>query len=212
MIQFHGNAENISSHYLSLAWLLHHHYNLITFDYPGYGQSTGPDKLSVVMKTAPEALKKIIELIPEQQPVFVYGQSLGTLVSVQALKDYSGRKVNGFILEGAIYSLNQTAAYVMRQHWLTWMLQPFAMMSLPRRYNMKKNFKDVSDSIPILLLHSKKDPIVSYKQSEKIYKKNRTNKQMEFIRIDEKTHINIGNIQNGKYRNDILSFLSQQTR
>ncbi len=35
IVQFHGNAENISSHFLNLAWLVLEGYNLFTFDYRG---------------------------------------------------------------------------------------------------------------------------------------------------------------------------------
>lgn len=40
-VQFHGNAENISTHFASLLWVTKHGYNLFTFDYRGYGQSAG---------------------------------------------------------------------------------------------------------------------------------------------------------------------------
>ena len=41
VVQFHGNAENMSSHYISLVWLLKHNFEIFTFDYRGYGRSLG---------------------------------------------------------------------------------------------------------------------------------------------------------------------------
>src|SRR5690348_6616855 len=41
IVQFHGNSQNISSHYASLVWLTRQGYNLFTFDYRGYGDSPG---------------------------------------------------------------------------------------------------------------------------------------------------------------------------
>ncbi len=38
---FHGNAENITSHFLMFHWLPTQGYNYLIFDYPGYGRSTG---------------------------------------------------------------------------------------------------------------------------------------------------------------------------
>ena len=35
VIQFHGNGENMTSHYVSTAWLINHGYDLVTFDYRG---------------------------------------------------------------------------------------------------------------------------------------------------------------------------------
>jgi cephalosporin-C deacetylase-like acetyl esterase len=39
LVQFHGNAENISTHFISLSWVTTHGYNFITFDYSGYWDS-----------------------------------------------------------------------------------------------------------------------------------------------------------------------------
>src|SRR3989339_1821183 len=36
VLQFHGNAQNISTHYLSQIWLIQKGYNLMTFDYRGF--------------------------------------------------------------------------------------------------------------------------------------------------------------------------------
>src|SRR5262245_39943051 len=39
IVQFHGNAQNISTHFFSLIWLIEEGYNFFTFDYRGYGKS-----------------------------------------------------------------------------------------------------------------------------------------------------------------------------
>src|SRR5690606_34014232 len=38
---FHGNGQNISSHFVSLYWILKEGYEFMIFDYPGYGGSEG---------------------------------------------------------------------------------------------------------------------------------------------------------------------------
>ena len=37
--QFHGNAQNLSSHYGSVIWAIQAGLDVVTFDYRGYGQS-----------------------------------------------------------------------------------------------------------------------------------------------------------------------------
>ena len=41
IVFFHGNAENLTAHFLHLAWITAESYNLFIFDYPGYGLSEG---------------------------------------------------------------------------------------------------------------------------------------------------------------------------
>src|SRR4051812_3784255 len=38
---FHGNGENLSTHFASLAWILPFGYDFMIFDYRGYGRSQG---------------------------------------------------------------------------------------------------------------------------------------------------------------------------
>ena len=48
LIQFHGNAENITSHAPYVAWLAEHGISVLCFDYSGYGKSTGKPSIAQV--------------------------------------------------------------------------------------------------------------------------------------------------------------------
>src|SRR4051794_28452662 len=41
IVFFHGNGENISTHFAALVWVLDHGYEFFIFDYRGYGASEG---------------------------------------------------------------------------------------------------------------------------------------------------------------------------
>lgn len=41
VLHFHGNAANISNHVLQVEWLPDRGFNLLVFDYRGYGISQG---------------------------------------------------------------------------------------------------------------------------------------------------------------------------
>ena len=41
ILHFHGNAENITTHFMYFAWLTNKGFDIIEFDYRGYGTSTG---------------------------------------------------------------------------------------------------------------------------------------------------------------------------
>jgi len=79
IIQFHGNAQNFSAHYLSLAWLTKQEFNLFTFSYRGYGNSEGrPDQKGTYLDGL-AALNQGWELHKKSgaKKFIVYGQSLG---------------------------------------------------------------------------------------------------------------------------------------
>lgn len=202
IVQFHGNAENISSHYLSVAWLLNHGWDVFTFDYRGYGKSTGISSFPHVITDSIVVLDFVKKLYPEQ-PVLVYGQSIGSLIAMQTIA-HSTVQIEALITEGAIYSLNQTSANVLAKQWFTWPFQGFGYLLVSGKFNFKKiqgNFP----KIPVLLLHSQLDPIIKPKQSKKLHKAiDDSNLEL----IEEPTHINIGNIEKGKYRPLILDFLA----
>ena len=47
ILHFHGNAQNMTAHFLYVAWLTEFGFDVITFDYRGYGSSASlPLKLS----------------------------------------------------------------------------------------------------------------------------------------------------------------------
>lgn len=207
VIQFHGNGENMTSHYVSTAWLLNHGYDLFTFDYRGYGQSDGVPSFPQVVGDSIKVVEYVSKLYEETNlPIIIYGQSLGSVIAYNSVR-HGKIKIDRLILEGAIYSLNQVSAEVLSRHWLTWLFQPMGHVLVSGKYNFKKVAKGFPD-IPVLLIHSKMDPIIPYSQSEKIFKKSEvTTKCLKLV--DEPEHTNIGNLSKGKYRSEILDFLEK---
>ena len=207
VVQFHGNAENISSHYLSVTWLLNYGYDVFTFDYRGYGMSTGIPSFPQVVTDGDKVMQFVQDLYKDQNlPIIVYGQSLGSLIAANVVKT-SKVKVDQVVFEGGMYSLNQVSANILSKRWFTWPFQPMGYVLMSHRYNFKKSMDDYP-KVPTLLLHSKKDPIISPKQSQRMYDKLTESKCL--ILVDEPAHINIGNIDKGKYRSRILDFLENK--
>jgi alpha-beta hydrolase superfamily lysophospholipase len=207
IVQFHGNAENMSSHYTSVAWMISRGYDLVTFDYRGYGQSTGVPSFPEVVSDSFKVLEFVRSLYPVETKLIVYGQSLGSVIAANTVR-HTQVKVDELVLEGGIYSLNQVSAEVLSRHWLTWLFQPMGHVLVSHKYNFKKIAKGFPD-IPVLLLHSKLDPIIPYRQSQRIYDKLEVNTKCLKL-VDEREHVSIGNISKGKYRPEILNFIEHQ--
>jgi alpha-beta hydrolase superfamily lysophospholipase len=82
----HGNAENISTHIASVAWLPDAGFDVLLFDYRGYGRSAGRPSLDGLQRDFDAALGTLLAM-PEVDPqrVVVFGQSLGGALAITAL-------------------------------------------------------------------------------------------------------------------------------
>src|SRR5690606_6353518 len=76
IVFFHGNAENITSHYVSLSWILKEGYDYFIWDYRGYGKSQGKPSPQNTVHDGIIVIKHIYNQNPKL-PLFVFAQSLG---------------------------------------------------------------------------------------------------------------------------------------
>lgn len=83
VVHFHGNAANITAHLGLAAWLPAEGYNVLMFDYRGYGKSEGRVTRSGTIVDGCAAVDYVLgrpDVDPER--VFIYGQSLGGAVGI----------------------------------------------------------------------------------------------------------------------------------
>ncbi|UPT75824.1 MAG: lysophospholipase [Elusimicrobiota bacterium] len=57
IVHFHGNGENMTSHYLFVYWLALERWNVFTFDYRGYGASGGEKSIAGSVADGAAAIK-----------------------------------------------------------------------------------------------------------------------------------------------------------
>ncbi|MDX1451769.1 MAG: alpha/beta fold hydrolase [Oleiphilaceae bacterium] len=75
----HGNAENISTHMHSAAWLVQHGYGVFLLDYRGFGASTGQANLTTLHE---DALYAYDWLSQQEHPIAIFGQSMGGAIAI----------------------------------------------------------------------------------------------------------------------------------
>lgn len=101
----HGNAQNISSHLLNVAWLPAEGYNVFTIDYRGYGKSTGAPDIEGALHDSEIGLRWLTsQPNTKNTPVFILGQSLGGAMGLTLASEWVQRsekpELNGVILDG----------------------------------------------------------------------------------------------------------------
>lgn len=208
IIQFHGNAENMTSHFRSLVWVIAHGYNLFTFDYRGYGTSEGRPTIEGLNMDAVAAYSTVAGH-PEASkgPLILYGQSLGGIVLLKAMENFQNRSmVSHVIVEGSFLSYQEIAREKLSHIWLTWPVQHLAYLLLSDQFAAVQSIQQVSP-IPLLVIHGRQDPVIPFRFGEAVFD---TAKQPKtFWAVENGRHIDAMISNSGKYRRRLIVYLQQ---
>lgn len=122
IVQFHGNAQNMTAHFSFLFWLAQKGFELVVFDYRGYGASEGRPTRDGTVSDGVLVLR-LVERDWKRQNIFVVGQSLGGAVAVASLAQASVTNVRGVVLESTFSTYRGLARQKLADIWLTWPFQ-----------------------------------------------------------------------------------------
>jgi uncharacterized protein len=169
IVHFHGNAQNITTHFLNLAWLVKQGFNIFIFDYRGYGKSEGKANQAGLYLDALAALDKGKELHKNQGKFIVYGQSLGGIVSLRALADYKDLKaVDLIVMDSTFDSYRDIAFDKLTSRWFLYPVSPLALVAVSDAYASDEVFDKIKN--PTLVIVGMKDYIIPAKFGKRIYK------------------------------------------
>lgn len=171
----HGNKGNLTKWGNRVSYLLDYNYDVLVYDYRGYGKSTGnyseknmySDAISVY-----EYLKKNYK----EKHIVVYGFSLGATF---ATKVASAHKPKELILEAPFYNFKCAVKY-------KYSLLPVFLL----KYKFRTDLYIKKVTTPITVFHGNNDKTTFFKESKKLLKLNSSSKN-QFIEIEGGTHHNI---------------------
>lgn len=163
----HGNAENISTHIASVAWLPASDYNVFLLDYRGYGQSEGRPTLGPVVEDV-RAGYHWVQARASAQPLVVLGQSLGGgLAGYVAATE--AQPPAALVLDAPVASYSRIAGEVARGNWLTWVFAPLAQCCLmPSDYDLQPVIANLR--APLLIFRSDEDRVVPPGHADSLYR------------------------------------------
>jgi fermentation-respiration switch protein FrsA (DUF1100 family) len=204
VVFFHGNAQNLSSHYLNLVWILRYPFNLFVFDYQGYGRSEGSPSPEKTTEDGAAALDWAHAKTPSL-PLVVFGQSLGGNIALEsALQTKDRLPIRLVAVDSTFASYRRMGEQVLRRSFLTWPFQWLGGLLLSDAYAPDGKIASLSP-IPLLVIHGTNDRTVELKMGEDIFRQAKEPK--DFWEIPGGTHTDV--FRHPAYREKFVSRIEQ---
>ena len=182
----HGNAQNISSHIMNVAWLPERRYNVFLIDYRGYGQSTGTPDIEGALHDAEAGLRWLAAKPGvSSEPLFLLGQSLGGALGTALASEWVKRNeqpaLDAVILDGTFSGFRAIAREKLGSFWLTWPFQIPLSWTITDDYEGSEYIADISP-VPVMIIHSVRDGIIPFHHGKRLFEA--AEEPKEFLRTD----------------------------
>ncbi|GAA0843907.1 alpha/beta hydrolase [Marinobacter szutsaonensis] len=169
----HGNAQNISSHILNVAWLPEQGYNVFTIDYRGFGRSTGDADIEGALHDVETGFRWLVSRKDvADKPIFMLGQSLGGALGIALASEWVQRgerpALDGVVLDGTFSGFRRIAREKLDAFWLTWPFQAPLSWTIPSEYEGVERIDDIAP-VPVMVIHSARDGIIPFHHGVALY-------------------------------------------
>lgn len=165
----HGNAENLTSHVLNVAWLPSRGYNVLIFDYRGYGQSPGHPDLPGVIEDSRAAFEWL-DARAGTSARYVLGQSLGGALAIRLVAEPRVQcDVQALVVDAAFASYPGIFREKLADIWLTWPFQYPLSWLIPGGDDPIEHVARIN--VPLLVIHSRQDLIVPFHHGQQLFER-----------------------------------------
>jgi len=179
VLHLHGNAGNITGHFTHVAWLPNAGFNVLCFDYRGYGHSAGRISRPGSIEDAHGALDYLLvraDVDPER--IVAFGQSLGGAVGIVLAAERT--EIRGLATEGAFDHYRRIASWHIRRNPLLFVLAWWVPWLMTDTHN-PIDFVDRISPRPLLIMHGTDDRVVPVSMAHRLYSRAKQPKQLWLI-------------------------------
>lgn len=155
---FHGNGGNVTSNFARIEIAKQMKYNIVLFDYRGYGKSTGVISKEEDLYTDSKAVYDYVVNKQKVEPrnLVFWGQSLGGAVATEMAKRYW---VNALIIESSFTSVENIMPSLFRYTVPSFLLK-YKFETISKLRNMRS---------VVIILHSTEDEMIPFSNAVKNY-------------------------------------------
>lgn len=194
----HGNAGSISYHLGFCAWLAEASYNVIIYDYRGFGKSGGTvDRRGMIddVKAAFAYALKRPDI--DATRLVSYGHSLGGAQSVTALGESPVKGLRAIVIDGAFASYQAMARIIGGQLGASLVTDELA----------PKDFVKKLTPVPLLVVHGTRDEVVPVSQGRQLFEAAREPKTLFEVKTGR--HGTALSDDGGAYRRKMIAWLDE---
>jgi fermentation-respiration switch protein FrsA (DUF1100 family) len=151
----HGNAGNVSHRLENVYHLSRTGFQVLLFDYRGYGHSTGQPSEEGLYRDGMAAWEYLVARSDTAEaPRLIFGRSLGGAVAVELATRV---KANGLILESTFTSIRTLARLIF----------PLPLPELPVKYDSLAKIGRIS--MPLLAIHGDQDELIPFADGQALF-------------------------------------------
>ena len=192
----HGNAGSIGHHLSFCTWLAEASYNVLIYDYRGFGKSGGtPDRRGMIddVKAAFAYARERPDI--DANRLVSYGHSLGGAQSVTALGESPVRGLRAIVIDGAFASYLAMARIVGGQLGASLVTDELAPM----------DFVEKLAPTPLLVVHGSNDEVVPIAQARQLFEA--ASQPKTFFEVKSGRHGTALSEDGGAYRKKMIAWL-----
>jgi len=203
VVFFHGNFGNVSNHFGECLFLIGRGFDVLIFDYEGYGASEGRPTPKRTFEDGIASVRYIHNRNPNLE-IAAFGQSLGGAVAtVVAAKE---PLVKAVVIEASFTSYRAMARTALKRSFLTWLLFPIVPLFLNHDFDPIDFIASISPR-PILMIHGDHDKTVPSFMSEQLFEKAQEPKRLWMIPGAD--HLTCRRVAGKEYDDKVVEFLTQ---
>lgn len=205
----HGNAENISTHFRSVAWLPAAGFNVLALDYRGYGASDGFPTLAGMQLDIDAAMRSLLAhngVDPNR--IVIFGQSLGGALGIYYAAHSAYRaNIRAVVIDSSFYDYRGIVREKLASIFLTWPFQWLPWLTVDDDYSPAASVAAISP-LPLLLIHGDRDVVVPFHDSEQLFE--HAGEPRELWIVPGAGHTQ--SLGNEEIRNRLVDYLNRHTR
>ncbi len=203
VLHVHGNAANITGHLDFVRWLPDTGYNVLTFDYRGYGRSEGRISREGSLLDASAALEFLHAREDlDASRIVVFGQSIGGAISIAMLADRPGQ-VRAIAIDSSFTNYRDIVSYHIRHNPALLVLAWWFPWTIPPGHDPIDTIARLSPT-PILLMHGRADRIAPFQMAQRLY--DAAGEPRDLWLIDDMDHMQVWFERPEEARRKLLDF------
>ena len=165
IVHFHGNYGNVSNHFPLALFLVRQGFDVLAFDYEGYGASEGNPTPQHLLEDGIASVQ-YAQGRDKTLKVGVFGQSLGGSTAIQIAAQEP--LVKAAVIEAAFSGQRAMGRAVLKRSVWLWPLYPLAPLFLSAHYDAINAVAHIAPR-PILFIHGDADTVVPVSMSKALF-------------------------------------------